>query len=172
MADIMEIIEKRHSVRGYTNEAVPSDIVEGALQAAILAPSAGNLQARDFVVVTSPEMKQKLVHASNQPFIAEAPVIIVCCVNYDRIAKYGPRGHDLFCIQDAAASVENVLLYTASKGYGTCWIGAFDENVVKDALGLPQNIRAVAMIPIGKAKKDGRQPPRLKKEDVVHREKW
>jgi len=170
--ELMKCIEKRHSVRGYTDEPVPDSVVEEALKAAILAPSAGNLQARDFVVVRSAETKKKLAGAANQPFIGDAPAIIVCCVNYDRIARYGQRGHDLYCLQDVAASVENMLLYAASKGYGTCWIGAFDEDKVKAALGLPPNIRAVSMVPIGKAKKEGKQPPRLKLEEVVHRESW
>lgn len=171
--DLLECFEKRRSVRGYLDEPIPEDVVNETLHVANLAPSAGNLQARDFVVVKDAGTRKRLAEAAyNQRFVAEAPVIVVCCANYDRIIQYGPRGRELYCLQDVAASVENMLLYIAARGYGSCWIGAIDEKAVSGILGLPAHVRPVAMVPIGKPKKDGSKPPRVKTEGLVHWEKW
>jgi nitroreductase len=171
--DLIECFEKRRSVRSYTDEPVPDEIVNEALRVANLAPSTGNLQARDFVVVRNEGTKKGLAAAAhNQKYLAEAPVVIVCCANLDRIIEYGPRGRDLYCLQDVAASIENMLLYFAANGYGACWVGVFDERRVAEALGLPDHARPVAIVPMGRPRKEGSKPPRVRTEDLVHSERW
>lgn len=171
--DLIECFEKRRSVRSFSDEEVPEELVENTLLVANLAPSAGNRQARDFIVVRDATRRKKLMAAAHhEAFIAEAPVVVVCCANHDRIIEYGPRGRDLYCLQDVAASVENMLLYTAARGYGACWVGSFDEKTVAEALGLPAHARPVTMVAIGKPKKEGTKPPRVKIEGLVHWEKW
>lgn len=171
--DVVKAIEERHSVRGFTGEDVPMDVIDEMLRLGNLAPSAGNLQARDFIIVKDMEMKKKLTKAAfGQRFVEEAPVIAVVCSNLNRIRNYGERGERLYTIQDTAASVVNMMLYLVSKGYGTCWVGAFDEKEVGRLMGLPDCARAVAMIPIGRPKESGRASPRLEKDTLVHLEKW
>jgi nitroreductase len=171
--DLIECFQKCRSVRGFTDEAVPDEVIDSMLSLANLAPSTGNLQARDFVVVREPGTKKGLAAAArNQEYIAEAPVVVVCCANLDRIIEYGPRGRDLFCLQDVAASVENMLLYITARGYGACWIGSFDERRVSESLGLPDHARPVAMVPIGRPKKEGTKPPRVPIKELVHLERW
>lgn len=171
--ELTECFEKRRSVRGFTDEEVPDEMIEKMLAAANLAPSAGNFQARDFVVVREPGTKKGLAAAAhNQKFIAEAPVVVVCCANLDRVIEYGPRGRELYSLQDVAASVENMLLYITAQGYGACWVGVFDESRVAEALGLPDHARPVAIVPMGRPKKEGAQPPRVRIEGLVHRERW
>jgi len=171
--DVVKAIEERHSVRGFTADDVPADMIDEMLRLANLAPSAGNLQSRDFIVVRDPEMRKKLSKASfGQRFVEEAPVVIVVCSNLNRIKNYGQRGESLYTIQDAAASVENMMLYLVSRGYGTCWVGAFDEKEVGRLLNLPECARAVALVPIGRPKEQGRTSPRLEQSTIVHMEKW
>lgn len=171
--DLIECFEKRRSVRSFADEPVPDEVIENALLVANLAPSAGNLQARDFIVVRDESARRAVAEASpGHKFLMEAPVIIVCCANLDRIIQYGPRGKNLFCIQDVSASVENMLLYIAARGYGACWIGTFDEKRLADALGLPPHVRPLTIIPVGRPKKEGTKPPRMKIEDLVHYEHW
>ncbi|MDW5563246.1 MAG: nitroreductase family protein [Methanomassiliicoccus sp.] len=173
MLDIIECFEKRRSVRAFTDEPVPEDVIENALLMANQAPSAGNLQARDFVVVRDEGMRAKLADASpGHKFLMDAPVMIVCCANLDRVIEYGPRGKDLYAIQDVSASVENMLLYITARGYGGCWIGAFDERKVADTLGLPKHVRPLTLIPIGRPMREGTKPPRVKIELLVHNERW
>jgi nitroreductase len=171
--DVVKAIEERHSVRGFTGEEVPMDIINEMLRLGNLAPSAGNLQARDFIIVKDAEMKKKLTKAAfGQRFVEEAPVIVVVCTNLNRIKNYGERGERLYTIQDTAAAMENMMLYLVSKGYGTCWVGAFDEKEVGRLMELPECARAVAMIPIGRPKESGRTSPRLEQDTLVHMEKW
>ncbi|HPP45607.1 MAG TPA: nitroreductase family protein, partial [Methanomassiliicoccaceae archaeon] len=92
-------------MRGFTKEDVPAGVIDEALEAANLAPSAGNLQARDFVVVRDGGKKRELAEAAmSQMFVADAPVVVVCCANLERIGRYGPRGRELYCLQDVAAA--------------------------------------------------------------------
>jgi nitroreductase len=171
--DVVKAIEERHSVRGFTADDVPAEIIDETLRLANLAPSAGNLQARDFIIVRDIEMRKKLSKASfGQRFVEEAPVVIVVCSNMNRIKNYGERGEKLYTIQDTAASVVNMMLYLVTKGYGTCWVGAFDEKEVGRLMHLPECARAVAMLPIGRPKESGRTSPRLEQDTIVHQEKW
>ena len=171
--DVVTAIEERHSVRAFTGEDVPMDVIMETLRVGNLAPSAGNLQARDFIIVRDKEMKKKLTKAAfGQRFIDESSVVIVICSNLNRIRNYGERGASLYTIQDTAAAIENMMLYLVSKGFGSCWVGAFDEKEVGRLMELPDCARAVAMIPIGKPKESGRTPPRLELDTIVHTEKW
>jgi nitroreductase len=171
--DVVKAIEERHSVRGFTGEDVPKDVIKEMLRLGNLAPSAGNLQARDFIVVRNQEMKKKLSKAAfGQRFVEEAPVVLVVCSNMNRIKNYGERGEHLYAIQDAAAAVENMMLYLVSKGLGTCWVGAFDEKEVGRLMELPDCAKAVALMPIGRPKESGRTTPRLEEDTLVHSEKW
>lgn len=171
--DLIECFEKRRSVRSFADEPVPDEVIENALLAANLAPSAGNLQARDFIVVRDEDTRKAVAEASpGHKFLLTAPAIIVCCANLDRIVQYGPRGKNLYCIQDVSVSVENMLLYIAARGYGACWVGAFDEKKVAAALGLPLYVRPLVIVPVGKPKKEGTKPPRVKIEGLVHYDRW
>lgn len=171
--DLIECFEKRRSVRGFTDEPVPDDFINETLRVANLAPSAGNLQARDFVVIRNEGTKKGLAAAAHdQKYIMEAPVVIVACANLERIIEYGPRGRELFSLQDVAASVENMLLYITAQGYGSCWVGAFDERRVAEALGLPDHARPVAILPVGRPKKEGSGTPRVRTDSLVHLERW
>ncbi len=171
--ELVETIEKRASVRSFKDEPVPEETVNEMLRLAQLAPSAGNLQARDFVVVRDQSIKAALAtSAFGQEFLSEAPVCVVFCANLTRIRNYGARGVSLYCIQDTAAAVENSLLYLTAAGYASCWVGAFDEREVSKTLGLPDDIRPMAILPIGRPRDHGRRTPRLKLETLVHREKW
>jgi nitroreductase len=150
--DFWETIEKRHSVRSFLPEDVPEEDVRKILMAAIRAPSAGNRQPWHFYVVRNPQVKRKLAQAAlNQEFVAQAPVVIVVCAEPSRsAARYGSRGSELYCLQDTAAATEHILLAATALGYGSCWVGAFDEAGVAAVLNLPSNLRPVAMVPIGK----------------------
>ena len=171
--DIAECIEGRTSIRVFKPDPVDDEIIDQGLRLANLAPSAGNLQARDFVVVKEVHAKKALSEAAHkQDFVRTAPVVIVCCANLERIQHYGDRGRTLYCIQDSAAAVENMILFFRSKGLGTVWVGAFDEKKAADSLCLPPHARPVALIPVGYPAEEGVRRKRLPLEQYVHRDKW
>lgn len=171
--DVVECIEGRKSIRAFGPEPVEDSMVEEMLMLANLAPSAGNLQARDFIVVRGAKTKKMLAEAAyNQDFVRDAPVVIVFCANLKRIAHYGDRGRDLYCLQDVAAAIQNSMLYLHSKGLGSVWVGAFDEERVRAALEIPSDARPVAILPIGRPSGEGVKRRRLALEQLLHREKW
>ncbi|OGS41781.1 MAG: nitroreductase [Euryarchaeota archaeon RBG_16_62_10] len=171
--EVDECIEGRTSVRVFRQDPVSEEVVNEALRMANLAPSAGNLQARDFVVVRNSSTKRLLMEAAlGQDFVLKAPVVIVCCANLKRIEHYGDRGRTLYCLQDVAAAVENLMLFLHGKGIGSVWVGAFKEKGASEALGLPGHVRPVAMVPVGYPAEDGVRRRRLQLEQIVHREKW
>ena len=171
--ECIEAIKKRRSIRKFKNIEIEKKIIEELLDAAQWAPSAGNLQARDFVVVSNKTTKQKLTQAAlGQGFIEQAPVVIVSVANIGRSSRvYRGRG-ELYAIQDATAGVMNMLLAAHAKGLATCWVGAFDEETVSKLLGLPNKTRPVAIIPLGYPDEQPSAPPRMDLNNVVHWETW
>ncbi len=149
--NVFEAIKSRRSVRAFTQKNVSEEEVEKLIDAARWAPSAGNIQPWEFIVVRKPETKRKLsIAALDQTFIEEAPVVIVVCANQIRSGRgYGARGIHLYCLQDTAAATQNLLLAACARDLATCWIGAFREEEARKALNLPEGIRPVAIIPLG-----------------------
>lgn len=170
--DVLEAIKGRRSIRAFKSENVPQETVEKLINAARLAPSAGNIQPWEFVIVRKPEIKRRLAEAAlDQTFIEEAPVVIVVCANENRSSQgYGLRGKTLYCIQDTAAATQNILLTAYSLGLGTCWIGAFREEEARKILKIPYGIRPVAIIPLGYPAESPSPPSRRPISQIVHYE--
>lgn len=166
---VFEAIKKRRSIRKFDpNKEVTDEQIEKLLEAARWAPSAGNLQSWFFVVVQDQETKEKLVEAAwDQDFIAQAPIVIVSCANLERSSsRYGNRGSTLYAIQDATIATQNICLQATEMGLGTCWIGAFDEEEVSQVLELPENLRPIAILPIGYPVESPSPLPRRSIKDI------
>lgn len=170
--NVLEAIESRRSVRAFTREGVSEKEIERLIEAARRAPSAGNIQPWEFVIVTDVTMKRNLsVAALDQTFIEEAPVVIVVCADEMRSARrYGNRGARLYCLQDTAAATQNILLAAHAVGLGACWVGAFDEDKVKIAIRTPRNIRPVAIVPVGHPAEKPAASPKRSINEIVHHE--
>ena len=172
--ELRDAIRARRSVRAYRPDPIPAKKVDELVELANLAPSAGNLQGRDFVAVRDEPTRQALDRAAGDPaFIAQAPVVIVVCANLARSgSKYDRRGRELYAIQDAAAATENLLLAAHDAGLGACWVGAFDEGAVRKLLGLPADVRPVAIVPVGFPAEAPEASPRLPLREVLHLARW
>jgi nitroreductase len=161
--EVYEALHKRYSVREYDSEKVISDgLIRKLIEAACTAPSAGNLQPWRFWVINNIGIKRKLANAAGgQNFIQKASVVIVVCADLSVSLKgYGRRGVDLYAIQDTAAATENLLLAVCAEELGACWVGAFDEDMVRESLSLEDNIRPLAIIPIGHPAIERKKIPR------------
>jgi len=167
--DTLEAIRKRRSVRSFLPDPVPERDLRKILEAASWAPSAGNCQPLELVVVRDPRLKEEVKEAAfGQSFLEEAPVLVVVCADVERTtSRYGSRG-ELFYVQDTAAATQNLLLAATSLGYGTCWVGAFMEEEVSRALRLPRGVRPLAIVPIGRSAESPEAPPRRPLEEMVH----
>jgi len=170
--DVFEAIKKRRSIRAYADEKVSEKDVERLIEAARCAPSAGNIQPWEFVIVKDMETKRKLSDAAlNQTFIEKAPVVIVVCADLNRSSRgYGSRGENLYSIQDTAAATENILLAAQELGLATCWVGAFHEKEVAKAVKAPRNLRPVAIVPVGHPAERPAASPKRSVNEIVHYE--
>ncbi len=170
--DLFEVLKKRYSVRAYKPDPVDDATLTKILEAINSAPSAGNLQAYEVIVVRDPERKRQLARAAwDQWFIAQAPLVLVFVANPQRNQwRYGKRGAELYCLQDATIACSYAQLASVALGLGSCWIGAFDDDAVRKVLGIPQSMRPVAILPIG-APADFPEPKeRRPLIDLVHQE--
>jgi len=170
--DVLEAIKGRRSMRAFKNQGVPAEIVEELIDAARWAPSAGNIQPWEFIIVRKPRIKRRLVEtALGQMFIEEAPVVIVVCADEERSSQgYGVRGKTLYCIQDTAAAMQNIHLTAYSLGLGTCWVGAFREEETRKILKIPRGMRPVAIIPVGYPAEAPTARMRKSTSQIVHYE--
>jgi nitroreductase len=139
--NVFEAIEKRRSIRSYESTPVPEEKLEKILEAARLAPSASNVQPRHFIVVTDKERRDALAAGMFARFLKQSPVVIVACGDEKKSPKWYPI--------DVAIAVENMVLAATEEGLGTCWIGSFNENKVRDALRIPENLRVVVLLAVG-----------------------
>lgn len=165
---IKAILERR-SCRSFRSDPLPAEHMDMLIESMRRAPSAGNRQPWRFYVVTSQNKKRALAEAAyGQEFIIPAPVVfVVATVSAESYDRYGDRGRRLFCIQDTAAAVENLMLAATALGYGSCWIGAFDDAAVAKVLSLPSGHQPVALIPVGRPARFGRRTGRRPPEEVV-----
>jgi len=170
--EVFEAIRTRRSIRRFQAKDVPEELVVKLIDAARWAPSAGNVQPWEFIIVRDPRLKEAIARAAlNQRFIAQAPVVIVVCADEMRSGRvYGPRGSTLYCIQDTAAATQNLLLAAHALGLGACWVGAFNEEEVRRILRIPPGVRPVAIVPVGYPAESPRAPPRRGLEEIIHRD--
>ena len=168
--DYFEIVNERHSTRAFTDCPVEAKKVQKILETANRAPSAGGLQGYEIYRIIKPEHRSALVQAAlGQDFVAEAPIVLVFCANPARSAvRYKQRGVQLYSIQDATIACTFAMLAATALGLSTIWVGAFDEEAVRQAVGIPQDLTPVALLPIGYAGKKPRITPRRELSDLVH----
>ena len=168
MADILETIKNRRSIREFQAKEIPEKLIEKLIEALIWAPSAGNLQSRKFYFVFDQKTKRELVKAAlGQDFIAQAPLVVIGCTDNKIAWRYGERGKNLYSICDVSASIENMMLVAHEEELGSVWVGAFDEKEVSKILNLPENLRPIAIIPIGYPAEKPKAPKRVSKEEAV-----
>ncbi|MBA7508597.1 NADH dehydrogenase [subsurface metagenome] len=169
---LMDLIEKRKSIRSYKPQDVEEEKLNYILQAFRKAPSAKNLQPWKLIIVKDKKKISDLsIACNNQTFLSEAPILIVACAKEDE--AYGVMGGYMNSYPiDIALALEHLILAATEKGLGTCWIGAFKEKLVKDLLDVPANVRVVAITPVGYPAVEGRTRGRKPISKIVCYDKY
>ncbi|SJZ37471.1 nitroreductase family protein [Selenihalanaerobacter shriftii] len=171
--NILDIIGQRKSIRKYEDKKVESKKIEKLMESATLAPSAGNRQPWEFIVVEDEKVIAELIDEPMSKFNTSwmskgVPLMIAVCGNpVESAKKYGDRGRNLYAIQDTAAAIQNIMLAAAGLGLGTCWIGAFDEVEVSELLDVKSDYRIYGLITVGYPAKEGSRPSRKPLSEVV-----
>ena len=126
--DVIGAIRARRSIRKYEHRSIPSEVMEQLLDAARLAPSASNLQSWNIVVVTDPDLRERLVPCcGGQRFVGDCAAFLVGVVE---------QGSEMSVV-DVSIALDHLSLRAVEMGLGTCWIGDFEPEKVKEKLGIP-----------------------------------
>lgn len=145
--NIYQAFESRRSVREYREDPILDDVLKRIMTAASLAPSAENSQEYKFIIVRDKNKRKALSKAANgQKFVATAPMIIAAVsLNPETVMSCGTPQYPV----DVAIAVDHITLAAVEEGLGTCWIGAFNQDEVKNILNIPEQYRVVVLLTIG-----------------------
>jgi len=166
--EILNIIKNRRSIREFQKKEIPQKIIDKLIEALIWAPSAGNLQSRNFYFVFDDKIKERLAEAAlGQNFIAQASLVVVGCANDEIEWRYGERGKKLYTICDTAMSIQNMMLLAYDLGFGSCPVGAFNEIEVSKILKIPKNLHPILIVPVGYPAEKPSAPPRVSKAEAT-----
>ncbi len=155
---LLDVILGRRSIRCYKSEPIPDDILKNVLEAGRLAPSADNAQPWHFVVITESKIKEKLSTGTWNGFIKDSAVTIVGC---------GYVANEWATI-DVTIALENMVIAAEAQGVGSCWVGDFKEEEVKELLGIPNNLKVVALVSFGYPAEKPDPPSKKSLEAIVH----
>jgi nitroreductase len=143
---VAEAIKTRRSVRKYDPRPVEEEKLLAVLEAGRISPSAANGQQWRFILVRDKALMEKMFEASDkQPSVAQASAVIVAVATGSRVMLCGEGTGAVDC----SIAFTHMLLRAHELGLGTCWLGRFHADIVKDALGIPKEAEVVAMSPIG-----------------------
>ena len=169
---VLENIHNRKSVREYTSEPVSKENIETMLQAAMAAPTAVNFQPWRFIVLDNKEDLNKL--AEKLPYakmLAQAPLAIVVCGE----TLWMGGAENPFWAQDCSAATQNLLLAAEALGLGAVWTAAYPDEQrcasIKEALGMPETVQPLCVIPIGHPAGEN-QPKDKWKPENIHYGRW
>lgn len=172
--DIFQVFRDRRSIRKFKDAPVSLEKIEQIIDAARLAPSWKNQQCWRFLVLTDAVRREKVLEAfpddnPGKKAIAAAPVLIVVCGN--PAESDIENGIDYF-VADVAIAFEHLCLAAHALGLGTCWMGWYDEKLVKHALGIPDNIRVVGITPLGYPDQEPKPRPRKTLSEILYYDQW
>ncbi|MBN2416439.1 nitroreductase family protein [bacterium] len=168
--NLFEVIAARRSIRKYKPDPVDDHALGHVLEAARLAPSANNRQDWRFVVVTDEHRRRRLATAANnQAFVAGAPVVIACCsVEPEYIMRCGMPTAPI----DLAIAIDHMTLAAAALGLGSCWIGSFYPDQVREILDIPESVGVVELLTLGYPDEDPPARPRKALSEIVYYNTW
>jgi len=162
--EVFDAIKTRRSIRKYKSELIPEEKLRTILEAARLAPSAGNRQPWRFIVVQDIDRKKALAEVANNQTFLDASAIIVATGDPEVSARWYEK--------DPMIALEHIVLAATALGYGTCWIGAFDEDAIKYLLKIPANVKVIALLPIGIPDETPAPRPRKEFSEIFFKEEW
>ena len=157
---VKEVIQKRKSIRKFNAGSLSDEQLQTLMEAAQLAPSASNMQPYEFIIVKDDKLKAQLVKkGSIQPFVTKAAVIFI---------GIGDPSREKWYKVDIGIAIEHLALEATELGLGSCWIGSFDEEKVKEVLKIPAEKEVIALLPIGIPGQDPPARPRKSLDDLFY----
>ena len=168
--DFSALIKSRYSVRAYRTDPVEKEKLDQVLEAARLAPTAANRQPFRIIVATTEGRQEEMRRMYDRDWFVQAPTLIcVCAVKSEAWVSKEKRN---YVYVDVAIVMDHIILAATDLGLGTCWVGAFDKDVAREAFGLPDDFEPVLMTPLGYGADQPESKERRPIEELVRYEKW
>lgn len=166
---VLDVIKTRRSVRRFDGIKIPGECMQQILEAGRWAPSGANAQPWQFIVVTEKEKLKSIAERCyykvfKSRHVGEAGIVVVICADPDAGSQTYPL--------DAAIAGTNMTLMATSLGIGSCWIGSFEEQNLKNILHIPGKLKIIALIAFGYEIGKASVPPRLPLSSIVHHETY
>lgn len=169
--DLFEVIEARYSVRAYKPDPVEEEKLQKILNAARLAPTAANRQPFRIIVIRTEGRQEELSRIYGPRWFTDAPIVLcVCGIEAEAWVRSNDGKH--YMDVDAAIVMDHVILAATALGLGTCWIGAFDPDAVREVLRLPDGVEPIVFTPLGYPDTAARPKRRKPVEDILKYETW
>jgi nitroreductase len=173
MADsILNIIKKRRSIRHFIQKEVADSILLELVEAAIWAPTGGNIQMWYFVIVKENDILERVKAFSPGLLGDPACLVVICSDRKKAFEKAGTLGKDELCVMDIPMAAQNLMLLAAEKGLGTCPVGSFNKKAISRILELPEYISPDLIISVGYPADDAKPPKRKGIGEVTFMNKW
>lgn len=184
--NLYDLMMKRRSVRVFKDQEIPEPLIEQLLDVANNAPTGGNIQPLSILLVRGPEGRKKLAElAGNQPWVRNAPLSMIFCLDFYRIKKWAEmsqtdfRGeqalnHFLIAYADLMAAAQNVVVLAEGLGLGSVYIGSIQHEIdeVRNFFKIPVYVLPLMALSLGYPKSIPQTIPKLKKEVIVHHERY
>jgi nitroreductase len=168
--DFSEVIKKRRSIRKFKTDEVPDDVLTKILDDARLSPTWANMQGARFIVVKESEKVKAVAEATGQKWALGAPMFIVVCISPKASGKNMNKLEYYMC--DASICMEHIILSATNEGLGTCWMGWFNEQKIKEILEIPEEGRVIALTPVGYPDHTPGEQKRKTLNEVAFKEKY
>jgi FMN reductase [NAD(P)H] len=184
--NLYDLLMKRRSVRIFKDQEIPDSIIEQLLDVANNAPSGGNIQPLSIILVRSLEGRKKLAElAGGQPWVSQAPLSIIFCLDFYRVKKWaemcqtdfrgeGAVNHFLIAYADLMVAAQSVVILAESLGLGSVYIGSIQHEMdeTRNFFEIPEYVLPMMVLSIGYPRSIPQNIPKLKKEVIVHHERY
>ena len=170
----IDVLRQRRSIRKFKNKEIPWDNIVSMIHSAVNAPVAGNIANIKYILIREPSAKKEVSKAClDQAWLTTAPLLIAITAEPEQQKRYyGSRGEKLFTIQNAAAAAMNIITAAEFLGLGSCWVGSFNEDELRNVLVIPEHVNIHAIIALGFPDESPPRPPKPAVNTVVYLEKW
>lgn len=167
--DLLDGLKGRRSIRSYTEQAIPKEVIIKVIEYGAWAPSAGNNQPWEFVVITKEEGLQK-VRAVSPGIIGKPKAVIITCINLQKVKSF--TSFEKLALYDIAMACQNIMLASHALGLGSCVVKSFNEVALARLLDLPENVQPELLVTLGYPSRIPNAPPRIAVDELIHWESY
>jgi FMN reductase [NAD(P)H] len=184
--NLHELLMRRRSIRSFEDRPVPPELLDALLDAAVNAPSGGNIQPISVVVVEGPDDRAELASmVGGQPWVANAPLSLIFCIDFHRVKRWagmfgveflGERSVGTFLIAyaDLMCAAQSVVILAESEGLGSVYVGTIQSSIgaAREHFEMPEDVVPLMVLSLGYPKRAPGNIPKLGRDAMVHRGRY